>query len=120
SNGCTADTSVSLQGYPRISLDSLIITPPSCYGSANGRINLNTKGGVSPLSYQLSQPARTNKSGIFDSLRRGSYIFRITDAKGCRKDTVLALSEPEVLRVSSAATTIDCEGGRNGGEISTA
>ncbi len=117
SNSCALDTSVTLTGYPHIVLGQPELTSPSCYGLSNGIIDLNVSGGVTPLSYHVVKPDMTNNTGVFDTLRRGTYSFQITDAKGCRKDTTLFLDEPEPLIVQANTTPNDCEGADDNGAI---
>jgi gliding motility-associated-like protein len=116
SNGCVHDTDLILTGYPPIAL-SLTLTPPSCNDFSNGMISLNGSGGTAPLTYKIYPRNKTNKTGIFDTLRRGSYTIMVTDSNGCRKDTTVTLTDPDLLRVSATATTNDCDGPNDGGEV---
>ncbi len=115
SNSCLYDTTITLTGYPHIALGTPEVTPPTCYGFNNGIIDLNATGGVTPLTYHIIKPSLTNNTGVFDTLRKGIYTFQITDAKGCRKDTTINMSEPDPLIVQASATPNDCEGPDNNG-----
>jgi gliding motility-associated-like protein len=117
SNKCTHDTSITLTGYPHIVIGQPELTPPTCYGLNNGIIDLNVTGGVPPLTYHIVKPNITNNTGIFDTLRKGTYTFQITDAKGCHKDTAIFLDEPPLLNVKAAATPNDCVGPDDNGSL---
>lgn len=117
SNNCTYDTSITLTGYPHIVIGTPDITPPTCYGFNNGIIDLNVTGGVEPLTYHIVKPNITNSTGVFDTLRKGTYTFQITDAKGCHKDTTIFMDEPLPLRVEASATPNDCVGADDNGTV---
>ena len=117
SNFCVYDTAITLTGYPHIVFGNPDVTPPSCYGFSNGMIRLDVSGGVPPLSYRIVSPSGTNNTGIFDTLPKGTYTFIITDAKGCRRDTALRMTEPPRLTITSVATPNDCEGKDDAGQL---
>ena len=59
----------------------------------NGSISLTASSINVPLSYTLLNTGATQKTGNFINLRGGLYNFRITNSKGCSKDTAIALAE---------------------------
>lgn len=119
SNGCQYDTTIILNGNPHIVIDGASLISPNCFGFNNGSVQLNVSGGVIPLTYHLSNPSQTNGTGLFDSLKKGSYQINVTDSKGCTKDTSVTLVEPPLLAIVSSATPNDCEGADDGGSVST-
>lgn len=114
-NGCQADTTINLIGYPHININGISITPPSCHGLMNGSFALNVTGGNQPLTYVMQSPRDTNLTGAYDSLVSRSYTVKIIDAKGCFKDTTVFVSEPDSLLAHAVITPNDCEGLDDGG-----
>ncbi|MEO6830850.1 MAG: gliding motility-associated C-terminal domain-containing protein [Chitinophagaceae bacterium] len=119
SNNCVYDTIITLIGNPHLVIESVDVQSPSCFGLKNGVVTLTVSGGVPPLSYHGSGIGLTNNTGIFDTLKKGVYTFTVTDSKGCKKDTLLTITEPPLLSIGSTATPNDCEGPDNGGKVTT-
>jgi gliding motility-associated-like protein len=61
--------------------------------NSNGSIAITASSINAPLSFTLLNTNATQKTGFFGNLRGGLYNFRITNAKGCSKDTSVALAE---------------------------
>ncbi|MDI1355199.1 MAG: choice-of-anchor L domain-containing protein [bacterium] len=84
----------------------------SCYGAADGTIQLNTFGGVSPYSILWSGPGSFNSNATsLNSLFAGSYNVLISDQNGCTKNDSIKLLEP--LPLSQTLTTTHFVGGYN-------
>lgn len=116
-NNCVYDTTVELTGYPPIIIQDLDITNASCNAFSDGIIIVNATGGIQPLQYKIGvQSASPNNT--FNGLNVGQYIITVIDDKNCEKDTVLNITEPEVLHVSTTVTPNDCEGYDDGGKAS--
>ncbi len=62
----------------------LTIQPPSCSNICNGNIVVNTTGGTTPYSFNLSTTPLNN-------LCAGSYGITVTDAHNCIADTTVVL-----------------------------
>jgi gliding motility-associated-like protein len=118
-NLCVYDTTIVLNGYPHIDIGVPTVVPPSCFGFSNGVITMNSTGGVDPLTYHMMKPSRTNNTGVFDSLKKGTYTVNITDSKGCTKDTTIIVTEPPLLQVVSKATPNDCLGKDDEGTVTS-
>jgi gliding motility-associated-like protein len=118
-NLCVYDTTIVLNGYPHIDVGVPTVVPPSCFGFSNGVITMNSAGGVVPLTYHMMKPSRTNNTGVFDSLKKGTYTVNITDSKGCTKDTTIIVTEPPLLQVVSKATPNDCLGKDDEGTVTS-
>ena len=56
SNNCRLDSTIVLTGNPHIVIDAPEVSPPSCYGMANGGIALHVSGGIAPLTYHIVKP----------------------------------------------------------------
>ncbi|MCF8223796.1 MAG: gliding motility-associated C-terminal domain-containing protein, partial [Bacteroidales bacterium] len=93
----------------------------SCYGSANGSIDLAFAGGSGTNSFQWTGP---DGSGIQenerdqDGLTAGQYNLVVTDANGCTMSFDFTLAQPDSLTVTFNPTVtydgnynINCNGG---------
>lgn len=109
-NGCLHDTTVTLVGYPHILFETVTVTGVSCFGRADGALRVEGAGGVQPLSYQMLPAGVPANSAAYDSLATGMYTIRITDSKGCVKDSAILVPTPEVLLVELIARPNDCYG----------
>ncbi|MEM6264584.1 MAG: gliding motility-associated C-terminal domain-containing protein [Bacteroidota bacterium] len=73
--------------------------PPSCEGSADGSIVLDTfSGGTPPFIFFLDGDILESLS-LIDNLTSGTYSIGVTDRFGCQFDTVISLQEPPPLEV---------------------
>ncbi|MBK8774023.1 MAG: gliding motility-associated C-terminal domain-containing protein [Chitinophagaceae bacterium] len=106
---------VTLSSNPAInSLSTLVM--PGCNGFTNGTITFNPTGGVAPYSY-TSVNAGTAAGNVFSGLSANIvYLFTVTDAVGCTKDTSITLTEPNVL-VASANSPVPSTCFGNDGKI---
>lgn len=88
-------------------------TPVSCFGGANGSIQLTITGGTQSTDpnnpYSISSDGGTidAKNGIISGLAKGSYIVQITDANGCQTtQQTIEISAPEkALFIASEVST---------------
>jgi gliding motility-associated-like protein len=109
-NGCSADTIVTLIGYPHINYDSFTITSAGCAGQSNGGIIIYGSGGNPPLTYSLSGMAPSTAPNVFTALLAGSYTATITDAKNCTKDSLVNVPQPDSVKVTTTITPNSCLG----------
>ena len=112
-NGCITDSAVTLVGYPVIVINDVSIKDVSCFGSEDGTITPDAEGGVQPLKYSIG--AKLPDGNVFTGLKSDKYTLRITDDKGCIRDTAVSVGTPEKLVVSATANKNDCEGYDDGG-----
>jgi gliding motility-associated-like protein len=112
-NLCTAITIVSISQPSGITFDSILVQAPTCFGDKNGSIELQLSGGSLPYTYQLDGglPA-TNP--IFLNLEGGIFTLTVTDANGCKKDSLVSLITPALLSLSSFSIQDElCENANN-------
>ncbi len=112
-NGCTMTTQVII--LQNLEIDpGLTLTEPVCHGDSNGSVIINATGGVPPLSYSFNgSPLWT--TNIYQNLKSGTYSLTIVDAKGCSKDTLFELKEPDKVGAEVSAfdsKCIDHDGGK--------
>ena len=117
-NGCIGDSLVAIT-QPANLVTFLVITPPSCFGLANGAVTLNITGGTAPYTFSINGGAY-GPSPIFNGLSAATYTVSVKDAHGCIHDTTFVMSEPAKLIITNITKTdISCNGGGNGTVIVT-
>ncbi|MCP3928553.1 MAG: T9SS type A sorting domain-containing protein [Bacteroidetes bacterium] len=92
-----------------------------CYGSQNGKITVELKGGTAPFTYLWSagsaaNGATTSNIIMVDSLAVGSYAVTIQDALGCFiTSNTISIEEPPKLFLQKDTTLwVTCFGGFDG------
>ncbi|MEI7661284.1 MAG: hypothetical protein WCK34_03760, partial [Bacteroidota bacterium] len=90
-----------------------IITPVSCYGGSDGKIeNVNITGGTTPYSYLWNTGSTTQD---ITGLTADSYSVVGTDARGCLVSGGGAVTQPTLLGISiSLQTDVLCHGNSTG------
>ncbi|MCB0641329.1 MAG: SprB repeat-containing protein, partial [Phaeodactylibacter sp.] len=75
---------------------SFVVDSVSCHGDKDGYAIVSAAGG-SP-DYQFSWGAPLFKTGpAVTNLTAGSYPVEVTDAEGCKNDTVVVIAQPDPL-----------------------
>lgn len=97
-NGCANDTIASVtQGADPMLTADLEVMPPTCFGFADGSIEISAgNGGAAPYEFTLEG---IGVGSSFQNLPAGNYQLQITDANGCLGDSLLQLAEPEEVTV---------------------
>ncbi len=109
--GCTVETNEVLVSPALPSTSTPIITDARCNGDANGVVDLNISGGLSPYSVVFDGGAATAQE-IYTDLAAGSYNYTITDSKGCVTSGTAVIGEPNALVLTTGITTdYDCTSG---------
>ncbi|MFM7822949.1 MAG: beta strand repeat-containing protein, partial [Bacteroidota bacterium] len=115
-NGCTSTGSVQVLQPSNLLASVNTVQNVDCNGGANGLINLNVSGGISPYIYSWSNGSTSQD---ISSLIAGTYTVTITDANGCTTSVLQNISEPPA-QLSTTATvnqSVSCFGGTNGSII---
>ena len=105
--GCKRDTTVEVTSKSKLNY-TVDIKPASCYDKQDGSITVKSTGGVYPLTYHME--FNLEPDSIFQNLRAAAYNVRVTDNLGCRKDTNVMVTQPDLLKVKVEEKRIDCEG----------
>jgi len=110
-NSCATVLNVPVN-QPISALD-LNLTPGnvSCFGNANGFINLNIIGGTAP--YQILWSTGQTVKDI-SGLTPGTYTVTVTDTKSCSTSASVVVSQPTLLTLSHSKTDVSCAGALNG------
>ena len=110
-NGCTKTVSVGIIQPSLITVTSAQ-TNVSCFGGANGALNITVTGGATPYSYVWSNGAITQD---VSGLTAGVYSVTITDANGCTKLATYTITEPIApLSLTETHVNILCYGNTTG------
>jgi hypothetical protein len=88
----------------------------SCFGNADGAIDLIVVGGIPPFSYQWSGPNGFS-SGLEDisNLVAGNYFITVTDNNSISVSENIAISQPLELSLTFNVNEITNFGGNDGG-----
>ncbi len=74
-----------------------IVNDALCYSSADGKVALDAIGGTGP--YQFNWNGIMVTGNEVTGMVSGDYPLRISDEMGCFMDTVVHISQPEILRI---------------------
>lgn len=94
--GCTQDSvfSITNSGVPSITLDQ--IDSVSCFGLADGAINLSVTGGVVPYVFTWTNTPQTTED--INGLVAGSYSVIVTDDEGCTSSQLFTVAQPSEIQ----------------------
>jgi hypothetical protein len=128
-NGCQSTASISI-GQPDAVTATITVASNyngshiSCFGSADGEIQVTASGGTGLLHYELiDHPGNTSgeTDGYFSGLAAGTYRVRVTDENGCSFTTdPVDVVNPEMLAAAAAVTSdflgfgVSCNGAADG------
>ena len=110
-NGCTENITIQLTDPDALVFFIPFTTPASCNGGANGAIDFELGGGVSPYTYLWSNGATTQDN---TGLSAGTYTVIATDANGCSVTDSSDVTEPPALSVTLTLTDESVAGANDG------
>ncbi len=93
------------------------VTNISCNGDANGEIEVQATGGVTPYTFTLLPDNQTNSTGIFPGLDAGDYTVIVDDNNNCGpvSTATLSITQPEPITLLSIdSSAITCSGAGDG------
>jgi gliding motility-associated-like protein len=117
-NGCTGTGGpVTLTSNPALMMP-VVLTMPLCNGNANGTATFSAFGGVAPYQFSTNAGATYQTSPTITGLTAGPHTIRIRDGVGCTKDTVIVLTQPNLLTATATnSTPAGCS--NNDGRVTT-
>jgi hypothetical protein len=93
-------------------------TTVSCFGGANGAINLNVTGGTAPYTYAwnyASIPANTQNP---KNLPAGTYTVTVSDAFSCMVMPTIIVAQPPSLAINfNPVVNVKCAGENTGSAV---
>lgn len=105
-NGCTVDTSLTINGPPQIDA-VLTITEPTCNGDNDGQVDV-VPGGGNGGPYILTWnpiPGSGQGSNPGIGFAAGPITLTIEDNNGCTRDTTFQMTEPPILTITANTVT---------------
>jgi gliding motility-associated-like protein len=112
SKGCLLTQTVGITAPPVPTITGFVVTPPKCFGLANGDITINYTAGTGPYTVAWPSPISqtTTASALTQSVTgigSGPYTAILTDSYGCMvSQPVVVPVTPNLVLVPSANTTI--------------
>jgi len=107
-NGCLLSDTMSVAQPPQSMSASETHVDVSCYGGANGSINLTVTGTGHPFSYSWNNGATTQD--LFN-LVPGVYSVTVTDQSGCTLQQSVNITQPtSPINVQAVITDVPCFG----------
>lgn len=94
--GATQVVSATIGYTNLVNIDQVLSSQPSCFGSANGTIALNTSSSSGQLTFTWSHDPMLNNS-VANNLAAGSYSVITTDPNGCTDSETIQLDQPAAI-----------------------
>jgi gliding motility-associated-like protein len=113
-NGCEETLEVNISDSDIATIEAWV-SDVSCYGQANGSIDLLITDGTEPYTFDWTGPDgfTSIEQNIWD-LEAGSYNFTLTDGIGCSMIETYEVNEPDSLMLDADISDIPCNGGNDG------
>jgi len=109
--GCTIDTTITITELLGIELNINQVEPASCFGVANGVIEVSAAGGVGGYAYTVDNFATSQPGGLFVNLSANQYTIQVQDANGCVGSVDAEVSEPtEIVLNDEVVVDVSCAG----------
>ena len=109
-NNCTKIRNYNLS-QPSIFTVFSNVQDVSCYGFADGSINVTILGGSQPYTFLWSNGATTEDA---DNLVTETYTLTITDANNCIKNVTKTVEQPDELIIALDGSDTICYASNNG------
>lgn len=116
--GNTATATASITAPTAISMTQAAVGV-TCFGDANGSIDITPSGGTAPYTYLWNGPTMfTSTTQDVSGLKTGNYVVTITDANLCAfASAAVNVPQPQPIAIPSnnvVISTVSCFGGSNG------
>jgi hypothetical protein len=109
-NNCTTSETAVIS-EPSAIANSTLLTNISCFGGANGAIDLTVTGGTPPYTYDWGSAINSED---LSNLSAGNYSVTVIDANNCSVTVPSTLTEPSLLVYSANITDITASGATDG------
>lgn len=113
-NACQSTASFTITS-PASTTATFNVQQASCYGQADGAIEINPSGGAEPYMFIWVGP-----SGFFSqeqnisNLKGGAYSVQVLDANGCMTFFNVNVNQPPKITATGPVTHVKCYGGADG------
>jgi hypothetical protein len=113
--GCEISVeNIEIEGPEILEIMSINPQQTSCYGKADGGLNLEITGGTAPYTFEFG--GIQTFSGVLNltDMPQGTYAWEIIDANGCVLPVEFEIISPPPLEVEVRLEKPACPGGSNG------
>jgi SprB repeat/Secretion system C-terminal sorting domain len=108
-NGCFVVEDFTIRAKPEMKVSGEV-EDVSCYGAADGSIELEVEHGRKPYTYAWSNGETTKD---IDNLKPGAYMVTVTDANGCTATAIFLVGQPDKLELRFTIAQPVCGGQPN-------
>lgn len=98
---CTLSAMVTVTDGSNITVDSITVTEPLCFGDCNGTITITA---ASADSFSIDNGTTYFSNGTFDTLCSGSYSIVVKNAAGCSGNSNATITDPLQVTASFLAS----------------
>ncbi|MDD4218240.1 MAG: gliding motility-associated C-terminal domain-containing protein, partial [Bacteroidales bacterium] len=112
-NSCTISETYFVGTANPIAIN-LLAKDISCYGYHDGSISINAMGGTPPFTYKWNFESNNFTGASISNLYPGLYNITISDAQGCKLDTLVELTQPEQIDYTFITINPSCIGNDDG------
>ncbi len=105
--GCSLEGRFTITQPDEFAIDKIdSVDVLTCHGDKTGYIKVVTKGGVEPITISAAgfNYYQENQDGVFNNLGANQYELIATDAKNCKADAYVTLSEPSKVSFEAKQT----------------
>ena len=108
-NGCTSQASIDIGTIGTPIEISYTTVSPTCYGEANGSIDIEISGGSGDLDVTWSNGTTTEDQ---ENINGGTYTVTVTDNEtGCTKSESISLTQPLAINIRQLSKVdVNCNG----------
>jgi len=106
-NGCVKDTSIIITDPPLLTLSETHVDL-TCFGAADGAIDLTVSGGTGVVNVSWTGPSFTSSNEDISGLDAGQYDVTATDANGCTATLSVTLNQPGDMIANGTTTDLTC------------
>jgi gliding motility-associated-like protein len=106
-------TDIYVISEPDTLIANINSTNITCFGDADGTIDVFTNGGIPPYNYLWFHDP-TNNTDDLENLPPGYYIVSVTDANDCSDTVSTYITQPDELIVDISTEHISCFGMNDG------
>lgn len=109
-NGCQVIYTYTVTEPPLL-VATGVVTNVTCFGYANGSIDVSVTGGTAPYTYLWNDfDTNEDRSGFAP----GVFTIEVTDFNNCTTTASFTVTEPDTLLVSAVIDDLECFGDSNG------
>jgi len=87
-----------------------VISPPTCFGYSDGKINVVIANGKPPFLYNFNDGKGFVNSNVLNNIAKGTYVVEALDANGCKGKFDLVVTEPDKISIDLDTINVSCYG----------